>query len=387
MGGEVVPRRPPRRRRHLPPLGRRSRLPLPRRRVAQRAARADGERLSRHRGERERPAVARGRRLARNRDSRRGDDAPRRADHGLAVLRAGQRRAERVRPPRRPSDHETLERHDALRAMILEQITEQLTEALRNRILTLFGHAAERIVLQAPPRLNMGDLATPVALELAKALKRKPREIAETLAHGLTLPMFVQSVSVEGAGYLNFRFDRGAFTAAHIRTVMAPARAGGERVIVEHTNINPNKAAHIGHLRNAALGDTLARRLKFRRTPVEVQNYIDDLGVQVADILVGFRQLEQRRLEDVRQIADSTRFDYYCWDLYSRVTEWDGEDRPRLEVRAATLHDLERGDNDTAAMAAFVAERIVRTHLATMARLNIGYDLLTHEGDIIRLQF
>src|SRR5438045_6081378 len=135
--------------------------------------------------------------------------------------------------------------------MILEQITQQLTETLTARVLTLFGHAVDRVIIQAPPKLNMGDLATPVALELAKALKRKPREIAEALANGMTLPMFVASVSVEGAGYLNFRFDRGAFTAAHIQTVMAPAASDGERVIVEHTNINPNKAAHIGHLRNA----------------------------------------------------------------------------------------------------------------------------------------
>src|SRR5205807_4596186 len=131
--------------------------------------------------------------------------------------------------------------------MILEQITEQLTETLKSRVLALFGYAAERVILQAPPKLSMGDLATPIALELAKALKRKPREIAEGLVHGLKLPMFVASVSVEGAGYLNFRFDRGAFTAAHIGQVMAPVHAAtakltgaGEHVIVEHTNINPN---------------------------------------------------------------------------------------------------------------------------------------------------
>src|SRR5437868_12594964 len=127
--------------------------------------------------------------------------------------------------------------------MILEQITDQLTESLKTRVLTLFGHAVDRVVLQSPPRLAMGDLATPLCLELAKALKRKPRELAETLAKDLRLPMFVQSVSIEGAGYLNFKFDRGAFTAAHMQSVMVPMKRGGQRVIVEHTNINPNKAA------------------------------------------------------------------------------------------------------------------------------------------------
>ena len=129
------------------------------------------------------------------------------------------------------------------------------------------------------------------------------------------------------------------------------------------------------------------RVLRFRGVPVEVQNYIDDTGVQVADVVVGFTEIEQKSLADVRQIAASTRFDYYCWDLYARVTEWYGADAARLAVRAATLHDIEHGGNDRAAIGAFVADAIVRCHLLTMARMNIGYDLLTWEGDILRLQF
>src|SRR5439155_1467200 len=140
-------------------------------------------------------------------------------------------------------------------------------------------------------------------------------------------------------------------------------------------------------LRNAALGDTLVRALTFRGTPVEVQNYIDDTGVQVADVIVGFRELEHRSLDDVRHIADTTRFDYYCWDLYSRVTEWYAGDKERLAVRARALHDLEHGGNQTAAIGAFIVDRIIRAHLATMGRLNVGYDLLTFEGDILRLRF
>src|SRR2546421_12652491 len=200
--------------------------------------------------------------------------------------------------------------------MILEQITEELTETLKTRVLTLFGHAVDRVILQSPPLLAMGDLATPLCLELGKALKKKPRDLAQALAKDLSLPMFVASVSVEGAGYLNFRFDRGAFTAAHIQTVMAPAGGDGERVIVEHTNINPNKAAHIGHLRNAVLGDTLVRCLKWLGFRVETQNYIDDTGVQGADVVVGFEHLESKAPDDVRRLIDEhPRFDYYCWEL------------------------------------------------------------------------
>jgi arginyl-tRNA synthetase len=166
-----------------------------------------------------------------------------------------------------------------------------------------------------------------------------------------------------------------------------PADRALFKTIVEHTAINPNKAAHIGHLRNAALGDTLARVLRFRGVPVEVQNYIDDTGVQVADVVVGFRELEGLDVAAVQALANSTRFDYYCWDLYARVTEWYTEDKERLKIRGATLRDIEHGVSPVADIASFVADRIVRCHLKTMARLNIDYHLLTWEGDILRLQF
>jgi arginyl-tRNA synthetase len=272
--------------------------------------------------------------------------------------------------------------------MILETIHEQLTETLKSRVLALFGHPIERVVLQAPPKLAMGDLATPVALELAKVLKRKPREIAEQLSNGLELPIFVESVSVEGAGYLNFRFDRGAFTAQHFRTVMMPAKASGERVIVEHTNINPNKAAHIGHLRNAVLGDTYVRCSKWLGDRVETQNYIDDTGVQVADVVVAFERLEKKSIADVQQLINThPRFDYLCWDSYSRMAQYYADHPEAQEWRRETLHRIEKHEGQTAVLAETIARAIVRRHLATMLRLGIEYDLLPKESDIIHSHF
>jgi arginyl-tRNA synthetase len=272
--------------------------------------------------------------------------------------------------------------------MILETIHEQLTETLKSRVLALFGHPVDRVVLQAPPKLAMGDLATPVALELAKVLKRKPREIAEQLANGMALPMFVESVSVEGAGYLNFRFDRGAFAAQHFRTVMMPAKASGERVIVEHTNINPNKAAHIGHLRNAVLGDTYVRCSKWLGDRVETQNYIDDTGVQVADVVVAFERLEKKSVADVQQLIDThPRFDYLSWDLYSHMAQYYADHPEAQEWRKETLHRIEKQEGDTAVLAETLARAIVRRHLATMLRLGIEYDLLPKESDIIHAHF
>lgn len=272
--------------------------------------------------------------------------------------------------------------------MVLEQITEQLTETLKSRVLAQFGHPIDRVILQTPPKLSMGDLATPLALELAKALRRKPREIAEQLANGLKLPMFVESVSVEGAGYLNFRFDRGAFTAQHFRVVMEPFATSGERVIVEHTNINPNKAAHIGHLRNAVLGDTYVRCSKWLGDRVETQNYIDDTGVQVADVVVAFERLEKKSIAGVEQlIATTERFDYLCWDLYSKMAQYYADHPEAVEWRKETLHRIERQEGETATLAATIARAIVHRHLRTMLRLGIAYDLLPKESDIIHLHF
>ena len=247
--------------------------------------------------------------------------------------------------------------------------------------------------VEVPPNRTLGDVAITVAFQLARVLRKPPLAIAQLLAPAVQSIPGVAHVEAAPNGYLNVFLDRPAFLLARLRNEVPPISSSLEKTIVEHTAINPNKAAHIGHLRNAVLGDTLVRALTFQGTPVEVQNYIDDTGVQVADVIVGFRELEHLGLDDVRRIADTTRFDYYCWDLYARVTEWYAGDIERLAIRAAILHDLEDGGlggpdgHDTAAIGALIVDRIVRAHLATMARLNVGYDLLTFEGDILRSRF
>lgn len=270
-----------------------------------------------------------------------------------------------------------------------DRVRSRLSEAIASRY-QLEGASLPNIVIETPPRRAFGDLAVPVAFELARTLRKAPRVIAGELADAVTgsgLPDGVARVEAAPNGYLNFFLDRSAFVRAAVQGFEVATPDAQGKVIVEHTAINPNKAAHIGHLRNSSLGDTLVRLLRFRGRPVEVQNYIDDTGVQVADVVVGFRELEGRSLDDVRRIADETRFDYYCWDLYARVTEWYAGDAERLKRRSETLHAVEAGGNDIAAMAAFIADRIVRCHLATMKRLNIDYDLLSWEGDILRLKF
>jgi arginyl-tRNA synthetase len=267
---------------------------------------------------------------------------------------------------------------------------EQVRARVRDALAQLHGITDSElsIPIEYPPNRTLGDLGTPVAFDLARRLKKAPRAIAQELAGALGPIPGVARVDAAPNGYLNVFLDRPAFLLARLGLAGSlPAPPRPDKTIVEHTAINPNKAAHIGHLRNSALGDTLVRVLKFRGNPVEVQNYIDDTGVQVADVVVGFQRLEQLTLDDARRIAATTRFDYYCWDLYARVTEWYAGDKERLAIRAATLHDIEHGVDPTASLASFIADTVVRAHLKTMARLNIDYQLLTWEGDILRLKF
>ena len=275
---------------------------------------------------------------------------------------------------------------------IHDRVRTHLTRLLAT-LYTLDESTLPTVALEYPPKRELGDLGTPLAFELARRLRKAPRAIAQEVASAFGTVDGIREVAAAPNGYLNFFLERPAFlverldAAASARLAETAASRFAGKAIVEHTAINPNKAAHIGHLRNSALGDTLVRVLRFRGIPVEVQNYIDDTGVQVADVVVGFRVLEEKSLDQIRETADSTRFDYYCWDLYARVTEWYEQDKERLKIRAATLHDIEHGGNENAEAAAFIADRIVRTHLKTMGRMNVDYDLLTWEGDILRLKF
>ena len=268
--------------------------------------------------------------------------------------------------------------------VILARVRSRVVTVLRDRLQV----QEMEVAVDLPPSPEMGDLALPTALALARTLKRNPREIAETLARGLDDTPGVQRTEIAGPGYLNVFLDRGNFLRECMAAVEArPHAAPGDapKTVIEHTNINPNKAAHIGHLRNAILGDCLARCLRYLDQRVEVQNYIDDTGVQVADLVVGFQHIRKLPLDQVRSIRE--RFDYYCWNLYAEVTAFYAEQEDRLLLRAKTLKEMEKGDNRTAELAAHIADRIVRAHIRTMGRLGIRYDLLPRESDILAHKF
>ncbi|HUE56970.1 MAG TPA: arginine--tRNA ligase [Candidatus Udaeobacter sp.] len=269
-----------------------------------------------------------------------------------------------------------------------QRLTNRLREALAAHIREKYG-VELAIVLERPPKIEMGEAASPVCFELAKKLKKAPRQIAQEIASTFGKVEGVARVEVAGGGYLNAYFDRAPFwTSARAERSNERRAASGQKIIVEHTSINPNKAAHIGHVRNAVLGDTMVRILRHAGNRVQIQNYIDNTGVQVADVVIGLLQMEQRTPTNVKRLAMEPRFDYYCWNLYAKATNFFSEDKERAaRLRGATLKAIEEGRGEDAEAAQVVADAIVSCHLRTMARLNIHYDLLARESEILRLKF
>src|SRR6185437_10684269 len=216
--------------------------------------------------------------------------------------------------------------------------------------------------------------------------RKPPRKVAEELIAGLAVVPGFRSFEIAGAGYINARLDRAQF----VRSMLSdrePIQRQRDKVLVEHTSINPNKAAHIGHLRNAVLGDTFVRLLRTAGHTVDVQNYIDNTGVQVAEVVVGFQHLEKKSLDEVAAMATRPRFDYDCWDLYARVSQWYEQDPAHKLLRLDTLHAIEAGNNETAAIANLISVAVLRRHLETMDRLDIEYDFLPRESEILHLHF
>jgi len=294
---------------------------------------------------------------------------------------------------------------------VYQTLMNQLREALAGYIREKYG-VELAIVLERPPKIEMGEAASPACFELAKRLKRAPRQIAQEIANGLGKVEGIARVEVAGGGYLNAYFDRGAFWEGATQESIEEKKektqrkdseiaeksgktqreeaAGGRlgKVIVEHTSINPNKAAHIGHVRNAVLGDTMVRILRHVGNRVQIQNYIDNTGVQVADVVIGFLHMEQRTPIGVKMMSQEPKFDYYCWDLYAKATSFFAEDKARAEkLRGETLRAIEEGKGEDAEVAQVVADAIVGCHLRTMARLGIGYELLARESEILHLHF
>jgi arginyl-tRNA synthetase len=272
------------------------------------------------------------------------------------------------------------------------QLQQQLIQRVRDLLKRQYDVELPRVVVDQPPNVGLGEYALPLSFELAKKLRKPPRKIAEEIVAALGQVPGFEKFEVAGAGYINARINREE--AARLLLdgkATRPGSATGKKILVEHTSINPNKAAHIGHLRNAILGDTFVRLVQAAGAHVDVQNYIDNTGVQVADVVVGFLYLEKKGKSEIERLIaappNSKPFDYYCWDLYARVSQWYEVNKENLKLRLQTLHDIEQGGNEPAAIARLISNAIIQRHLETMERLGIEYDFLPQESEILHLHF
>ncbi len=300
-----------------------------------------------------------------------------------------------------------------LEDILYRDLERRLVEHLREFLGRTYGLENANIVVEQPPKIEFGEYALPLAFELARKLRKAPRKIAEEIVAGVgAIPGF-EKFEVAGGGYINVRVNRAELAAALAADEKPSASIAAGKVLVEHSSINPNKAAHIGHLRNAILGDTFVRLLRFAGREVDVQNYIDNTGAQVADVVVGF-SLNGIRVDQLRELIDDrglalsfplfhtprtipwptpatwppSRFDYLCWDVYAATSQWY-EEHPEeaRRLRGEVLHAMEAGGNEYAEMADLISIAVLKRHLETMDRLDIEYDFLPRESEILHLHF
>jgi arginyl-tRNA synthetase len=263
------------------------------------------------------------------------------------------------------------------------RLAQRVLECLQRRYP---GAALPGVVVEQPPKVELGDFAIPI-FPFAKPLRAAPLKIAETIRAEIGTIEGIAGMQVTPPGYLNVRLDRAWMAAALVADEKPPTEIPPGKILVEHSSINPNKAAHIGHLRNAILGDTFVRLLRYAGREVDIQNYIDNTGVQVADVVVGFMHIEKKSRAEIEALTRQPRFDYYCWDLYAQVSQWYGADKANLQVRLQTLHAIEDASTETAAVADLISVAVLRRHLETMDRLDIEYDFLPRESEILHLHF
>jgi len=270
---------------------------------------------------------------------------------------------------------------------LYRNLQRNLAAHVREFLRQKYGLEVANVSIEQPPNVELGEYALTLAFELAKKLRKAPKKIAEEIAEGLGALPGIEKIEVAGAGYINIRVNRATVAASVAADEKPPVEIPAGKVLVEHSSINPNKAAHVGHLRNAILGDTFVRLLRAAGRTVDVQNYIDNTGVQVADVIVGFLHIEKKSRAEIEALTHAPRFDYYCWDLYASVSQWYEAAKENRARRAEVLHDLELGNNETSAIAELVATAVLRRHLETMDRLDIQYDFLPRESEILHLHF
>jgi len=276
--------------------------------------------------------------------------------------------------------------------LLIDEIRELLSTSLSN-----LGYNQQDFNISESPRKEFGDLSCNVAFLLSKKLKKKPFDIANEIIKEELNPYierkkanksvsFILSVESHPSGYINFKANIVNLASHTLKAVLENANYGFmnighyQKITIEHTSINPNKALHVGHMRNVIIGDILYRILKATNYEARVLNYIDDSGLQVADIVVGFKFGGLPLYANDKSI----KFDQYCGDeVYVKINEMYKDDHNLQEKRRLVLKEIEQGTSEIAQFALEISVRVLKDQLKTCWRMKAHYDLLNFESHIV----
>jgi len=264
---------------------------------------------------------------------------------------------------------------------ILDEIENNLNKILSDL------HISDVTFSVEPAKPGFGDVSSNISFLLAKQLKKSPKEISEIISekYSYCTNTLVLKSEAHPSGYLNFfanweKLSQLILSESYLDTCGDVDIGSNSAIVVEHTSVNPNKALHIGHIRNIIIGDTVSRILKKANFKVNVLNYIDDSGLQVADIIVGFKHFGYDQ-----EPPNGKKFDHYCGDdVYVKTTEKYESDPSLEEIRKNVLKELEDGDSETAKFADKITRRVLAGQLETCWNLGVTYDCLNFESQIIR---
>jgi len=272
-----------------------------------------------------------------------------------------------------------------------------LEQYIRKAVKQKYDVELEKVHLEHPENEKWGDYATNVAMELAKAVKQNPIEIAKSICYeirGYELSIteidkkykIFEEVNFVQPGFINFKLSQEWLFSVLYLILADPEDYGSselvnkKRVALEHSNVNPNKAAHIGHLRNACLGQFLERTYEFLGYHVEVQYYTNDLGVQVATSSMGIE-----KLQDIKP-SGYKKYDHYAWDVYSKMESYINENDDLKKERENLMHKLEDSTSTESIKQKELAQKILAEQLKTFQNLGVDYDVIIYESDIVALK-
>jgi arginyl-tRNA synthetase len=266
------------------------------------------------------------------------------------------------------------------------------SKELKEEFISMLKNAASEIGIKvekeeiiatiSKPKKEFGDISSSIGFKLARIMKTSPHIAAEKLVQHMSKGMLIKNVN-ELDGYINAFIDEQSYARLVIESVLSEGdfygssnMGSGKKVIVEYPSVNPNKPWHIGHLKNALLGDAVSNILEFCSYNVEREDYIDDLGLQVAESLWGYINLGDK---------PDKKFDQWVGEEYVKVNKMLEQDKEKISKEIdELLKKIEDPSTKEAKIRREFAEECVRAQYETAFKYRCYHNILIWESDIVR---